>query len=1163
MSEEPTNHPQLRKQTSRSYGNDNINNAASIQQARKEKRKSDMFIAAKSLDNELQSVQNLKRLSIGSMDLLIDPELEFRVNNNNNISSISNNNNNLSIHNSSTSPSSSFSASSSSSSSSSFAVDTSISLEKNISTSPEISTNIPNTINSNSNNNDITQDTEVSIEDSIDVTQSEYLHDEATLKKKTQNDMNIETSNDQPNSLQRSSHRSMSGVGSLKRNGLNRRKLPFLSSSYASTSSTSKQSILSSQSEKDPTFTSSSSSDNLTPQNLLWVPANQHPNIKPESYLELVQDTLHNIHLDDDNHNNDDAKVSTDDDLYSMDGTDETNKENLNIDYLTKPSTSELRRKNKSLVRRPSGLRKSYTEFEEFNTSDEEDETSDCEEEQQLSTDNSTNNANHHQDIIINNKTPEIIIPKGNTRSSRFVSLKDITEELTKISNNAGLTDSDAITLARTLSMAGSFQDNSNNNHNSDNFNEEQNGNTPEDDEYASNMFMKNGLTIPTRSSLRRSRFNTYRIRSGSSSTSAQSSSSSRTTSGSQMTNNNKTVTEPGRGNQPEDHNNTPASHYTARLSYMSTTSPGSISDLYDHYQNSDSDVTPKAEQQNNNNIDKLTASNSNNTNTNNINSNNEQYNISSDLSHASVSQDSSFLSNESSNNSILIKPQSSQSMLQENIDNQTESPACELPVDSTRQNNNEKQQQQQQQHLHKHANDDKNQKQDQENNHLFSKRNGWHWSSQKNPIESNTELSQANQTTTNNKSRHLQFFSHSADLKDESTNSSTTDTDTSTLAQKKETFDKKFAKLFKRKSHENKNILKTKSSNSSLSKFRKHAKKSDTRLLSNTNKVGTSPPPPSSSNITDPDRTMNHQSNSEKTSLTPTPKSKSLISKVAPVSIPTPTITISPSSDFVTQSEDINDERNKNEDLFDLPALQPAVSFSSTKTTTSTSNNEIDSNKSSKEFVETVREIEGDDSQELSGGDISYEDNNIKNQLQEDESVVSPEDHFELSQESIEAEDQTQSFNDSATQPLSQQHGLPPRKLTFDDVKRPERPNAPVEFTDSAFGFPLPALTVSTVIMFDHRLGINVERAIYRLSHLKLSDSKRELREQVLLSNFMYAYLNLVNHTLYMEQVAQQETIDNVEFTGDDANDHQMNMVTGNGGIYNDSNGSILIPDI
>ena len=120
------------------------------------------------------------------------------------------------------------------------------------------------------------------------------------------------------------------------------------------------------------------------------------------------------------------------------------------------------------------------------------------------------------------------------------------------------------------------------------------------------------------------------------------------------------------------------------------------------------------------------------------------------------------------------------------------------------------------------------------------------------------------------------------------------------------------------------------------------------------------------------------------------------------------------------------------------------------------------------------------------------------------------------------------------------------------------------MQFTDSAFGFPLPMLTVSTVIMFDHRLPINVERAIYRLSHLKLSDPKRELRQQVMLSNFMYAYLNLVNHTLYMEQVAQeggQEIPASSKTTNAGKSAH-----TGSGPYttdQNDANGAICIPDI
>ena len=97
----------------------------------------------------------------------------------------------------------------------------------------------------------------------------------------------------------------------------------------------------------------------------------------------------------------------------------------------------------------------------------------------------------------------------------------------------------------------------------------------------------------------------------------------------------------------------------------------------------------------------------------------------------------------------------------------------------------------------------------------------------------------------------------------------------------------------------------------------------------------------------------------------------------------------------------------------------------------------------------------------------------------------------------------------------------LPPRKPTFDDIVRPTKPNGPQQLRDSAFGFPLPSMTPAVVVMFDHRLPITAERAIYRLSHIKLGNPKRPLREQVLLSNFMYAYLNLVDHTLYMEQAA------------------------------------------
>ncbi|KAK9369996.1 hypothetical protein V1509DRAFT_675942 [Lipomyces kononenkoae] len=43
-------------------------------------------------------------------------------------------------------------------------------------------------------------------------------------------------------------------------------------------------------------------------------------------------------------------------------------------------------------------------------------------------------------------------------------------------------------------------------------------------------------------------------------------------------------------------------------------------------------------------------------------------------------------------------------------------------------------------------------------------------------------------------------------------------------------------------------------------------------------------------------------------------------------------------------------------------------------------------------------------------------------------------------------------------------------------------------------------------------RFPLHVERAIYRLSHLKLANPRRPLCQQVLLSNFMYGYLELIN---------------------------------------------------
>ncbi|CEP23889.1 Protein ZDS1 AltName: Full=Protein NRC1; AltName: Full=RT2GS1 [Cyberlindnera jadinii] len=106
-------------------------------------------------------------------------------------------------------------------------------------------------------------------------------------------------------------------------------------------------------------------------------------------------------------------------------------------------------------------------------------------------------------------------------------------------------------------------------------------------------------------------------------------------------------------------------------------------------------------------------------------------------------------------------------------------------------------------------------------------------------------------------------------------------------------------------------------------------------------------------------------------------------------------------------------------------------------------------------------------------------------------------------------------------------------RKLTeCTELQRSTKPNAPIQFTDSAFGFPLPPMSRSTIVMLDYRFPVHVERALYRLSHLKLANPRRPLRQQVLLSNFMYAYLNLVNHTLYLQQLDEEQK-DNAVTTG------------------------------
>ncbi|CCC68195.1 hypothetical protein NCAS_0B01110 [Naumovozyma castellii] len=976
-------------------------------QTQRDKRKSEVLIAAQSLDNEVQSVKNLKRLSIGSMDLLIDPELEFRVNNDKSnqstpIGSYERSNENLEQIN-----------------------------------EPE------------DNEND---ESSVSIDDSIELTQTEYLHDASVPQ------TNRTVTPEEP------SHRSMSGAGSLKRNGssISKRKLPFISTgmSAAPTSHLSPSSTSTSSSSSSSSNSASSSPDDLT-KNLLWVPANQHPNVKPENYLELVQDTLQNIHLEEpasslqhENEKSNNNKENIDISKSNMSEEEPIDRHPQSLDK----TFLEITNRNRSLVRRPSRLRTSYTEFEEDDYSNSE--------ESEAKTNESQLSSREEKPFLFNDRNG---LNQLRNFSQRSVSLKDITEELTNISNKAGLTDSDAITLARTLSMASSFSDGNVNLGKSKLQNE-----SNEESEFASNMFMKNGLTIPERSSLRRSKFNTYRIRSTSSSTSTREKTSPLLQSSSFARQEADT----------DDLQRSPVS-FTNRDSYLATTtsSPGSISDLYDHYQDN-----AESKQGNDNDNEARQG----------------------DLSHASISQESSFLSNESSNDSILVKPLGSKSMIHENLDNgqdhDDDQPAYQkvsklnptIP-DTSRS---------------KH------------------KRNGWSWSGNRaNSEEDATVLvnsqdeDQTGYTDQKSKSRHRPILARSRDhLKINK------EAELPKESHKRETIEKRFVKLFRRKGHDNGNkqqVLKKKSSSSTLSKFQKQ--------ISKKNQVTTEEPKEITVEVQEPEEILedtNQGTNRQdplrlSTPIIPQPV-HSIISDTTPIA----------DGDHALSNKDTDDEA-----IEALPSLQPAVSVTSTKNV-----------HLSASIVETVRELGEDDSQDISGGDLSTE---VDNSMLAERNVMNSSDLQSI-------ENSSDDINTGNTI----EHVLPARKLTFADVKRPDRPNAPIQFTDSAFGFPLPMLTVSTVIMFDHRLGINVERAIYRLSHLKLSDSKRELRQQVLLSNFMYAYLNLVNHTLYMEQVAQQETMEDVAITGTDVIDSDIHESSSYGtGVYtteqNNANGTILIPEI
>jgi hypothetical protein len=125
------------------------------------------------------------------------------------------------------------------------------------------------------------------------------------------------------------------------------------------------------------------------------------------------------------------------------------------------------------------------------------------------------------------------------------------------------------------------------------------------------------------------------------------------------------------------------------------------------------------------------------------------------------------------------------------------------------------------------------------------------------------------------------------------------------------------------------------------------------------------------------------------------------------------------------------------------------------------------------------------------------------------------------------------QTKNDTSTVPL---------KPSIQDRSQYQR-HGPSGWTDQGNAYPGPP----AISFYYTRFPIHVERAIYRLSHIKLANPRRPLLQQVLLSNFMYGYLNLINKAAQPTEQAVPQTQeytepetqvdDHVFYAGDEQN--------------------------
>lgn len=1014
-------------------------NLNSPEQSPNERRKSALFIAAQSLDRELRNVKKLKRFSIGSMDMLVDPEFEYRVTNVCNNSSEDNYNTNASIK--------------------ALKRHSRLSLSSiSVSDEADLLLDIP----SNQENNN---------ERSFDGTASEWLGTENNDQQLREGKQYIKI-DELPYQQE----------GTVINKPPGSRKLSGAHSYEATTSST--KTVFPS----DATFNS---------QGLLWVPAGQHPNVMPKNYADLIQKTLDGIASEE-------PAIPTrrhpEVDTTVISKAIEKNKDSLSVNY---------NRKQHSIVRRPSKLRHSYTELTEGETENNENKEEVDNLQQETSNDDS-----------ISSLTFET--------SRNSISLKDITDELTKISNDAGFTSTDAISLARSLCIASSFSNN-----NEDKVttyrpldaDRDDNIRFTDDEDYsdfASNIVMKHGLVIPARSSLRRSKFNTYRAKPLVSKAEKD------------LAVRQPSVKQVSPVKAEKDIHLIVSSDYLTKSPTISTsdenkvkTSPvvSDFQDIYDHYRQpssdwendlkQDPDSYKHAEKLNQTFQDTVQLSSK-------AYETDSKHTILSDQQHDILNNNDE---NTLENNQVTFDTAYWNSSVK--LAEKSEAPRLEnnsLDSPNIQDGNNEK-----------------------SIGRLHQKRGGWAWfnNKAKNAYTSYNELQSGNYATGqteksddqyyqdsntvshvvserrhSSKNHYTQMFKSGDQNHDSGISSSQEKSDNgNSSSQIKHKIGKTFGDLFKRRTSRSKSSkdikedgtskheLKNNSSSSSLQRLHSNSilsEKSKSETTSNDTIYGTS------------SCTLTINLHNDRKLLQGSHPTSSFIQLSSIQNSSSDDDSHTPLNPKLENSQ--QGRTNSHPEVSQVKTLQPAVSVTSTKA-------EAPSTKTGAD-IEEIAFLANNDREHLNNVQRDNTPNPNPSIIAETSVDISSEQMIEDGVTHIRTTvDMSNMSNNVRKQADSSINSIPPvpiypaRRLTFRDVKKPDRPNGPIQFTDSAFGFPLPLLTVSTVIMFDHRLAVNMERAIYRLSHLKLSEPKRALRQQVLLSNFMYAYLHLVNHTLYLEQ--------------------------------------------